>query len=87
MFHYIQIDENGYVISNSFLSGEVISDNMIRVADDFDPTGKKYENGEWVDYEDPDKDIMSEQEQTELEKTLNIAYMTDLLEAMYEGGN
>lgn len=87
MFHYIQIDENGIPVADSLLSGEVISDNMIRVAEDFNPDGKKYENGEWVDYENPNKDIMSEEEQTELEKTLNIAYMTDLLEAMYEGGN
>lgn len=87
MFHYIQIDENGIPVADSLLSGEVISNNMIRVTDNFDPDGKKYENGEWVDYEDPNKDIMSEEEQTELEKTLNIAYMTDLLEAMYEGGN
>lgn len=51
MFHYIQIDENGYVVSDSYLSGEVTADNMIRVDDDFDPTNKKYdfETKEWVE--------------------------------------
>lgn len=50
MYHYIQIDENGYVVSDSWLSGEVVADNMILVSEDFDSTNKKYENGKWVEY-------------------------------------
>ena len=51
MKRYAQINEQGLVVSDSRLSGEVTADNMIPVPDDFDLTGKKYENGEWVDYE------------------------------------
>lgn len=49
-FRYAQIDDNGYVVCDSRLSGEVIADNMIAITDDFDLTNKKYVNGEWVDY-------------------------------------
>lgn len=49
-FRYAQIDDNGYVVCDSRLSGEVIADNMIAIADDFDLTNKKYENGKWVEY-------------------------------------
>lgn len=49
-FRYAQIDDNGYVVCDSRLSGEVIADNMIAIADDFDLTNKKYVNGEWIDY-------------------------------------
>ena len=50
MYHYIQIDDEGYVVSDSWLSGEVIADNMILVDEDFDPTNKRYVEGEWVEY-------------------------------------
>ena len=50
MKRYAQINEEGLVVSDSRLSGEVTADNMIPISDDFDLTGKKYENGEWVDY-------------------------------------
>ena len=50
MYHYIQIDENGYVVSDSWLSGEVIADNMIRVVDNFNSTNKRYVDGEWIEY-------------------------------------
>lgn len=50
MFRYAQIDENGYIVSDSYLSGEVNADNMISIDKDFDLTNKKYVNGEWVEY-------------------------------------
>ncbi len=50
MKRYAQINEEGLVVSDSRLSGEVKADNMIPISDDFDLTGKKYENGKWVDY-------------------------------------
>lgn len=50
MNHYIQINDDGTVFSDSWLSGEVHAPNMIKVGDDFDPTNKKYVNGEWIDY-------------------------------------
>lgn len=50
MYRYAQIDENGYVVSDSYLSGEVIKDNMIAVDEDFDLTNKRYVNGAWEAY-------------------------------------
>lgn len=49
-YRYAQIDEYGYVVSDSQLSGEVIADNMISISEDFDITNKKYINGKWVEY-------------------------------------
>lgn len=50
MFRYAQINCDGAILCDSHLSCEVIADNMIAIADDFDLTNKKYVNGEWVDY-------------------------------------
>lgn len=50
MFRYAQIDENGYVISDSWLSGEVIANYMIPISEDFDLTNKKYVNKQWIEY-------------------------------------
>lgn len=50
MKRYAQIDENGLVVSDSYLTGEVIADNMIPIPEGFDLTHKKYVNGEWVGY-------------------------------------
>jgi hypothetical protein len=48
-YHYAQIDtETGYVMSDSWLTGTVDSPNMIPIADDFEPLGKMYVNGEWL---------------------------------------
>lgn len=49
-YRYAQIDKYGYVVSDSRLSGKIIAENMIAIADDFDLTNKKYVNGEWIDY-------------------------------------
>lgn len=50
MHRYAQIDENGHVISDSYLSGIVKASNMVSISDDFDLANKKYEKGVWVDY-------------------------------------
>jgi len=50
MYRYAQINENGFVVSDSHLSGEVIADNMISIAEDFLLTNKKYVNSEWMEY-------------------------------------
>ena len=74
MFRYAQIDENGYVVSDSYLSGEVKSDNMIPISEDFDLTNKKYVNGEWVEYT-PEP---IEPEPTQLDKIEDIVTNTAL---------
>ena len=46
MYRYAQINKNGYVVSNSCLSGEVTAENMIPIPEEFDITDKKYVNGQ-----------------------------------------
>jgi len=55
VYRYAQIDEEGYVVSDSYLSGEVIMDNMIPLEMDFDLTNKKLnmETREWEEYIPP----------------------------------
>lgn len=56
MYHYAQIkqkrDGYGYIISDSYLSGEVSSDNMILITDhiDYDTHRWNYETKEWEAY-------------------------------------
>ena len=70
MFRYAQIDENGFVVSDSYLSGEVTEDSMISIAEDFDLVNKKYENGQWVEYTpepEIEEEIQADTEPTEYE--------------------
>lgn len=39
---YAQITDEGYVVSDSYLSGEVDYPNMIPIPEDFDLTNKRY---------------------------------------------
>jgi len=79
MYRYAQINENGFVISDSHLSGEVTTDNMIAIAEDFLLTNKKYVNSEWVEYTpEPVVKPLTEQEQTALETAVNIDYLVCL---------
>jgi hypothetical protein len=51
LIRYAQINtKTGIVTVDSYLSGEVEAENMIRIDEDFDLTNKKYENGKWVEY-------------------------------------
>lgn len=52
--HYAQIDENGYIVGISHLSGEMISTNLIQIDVDFDPTNKKWNGYGWETYEPPE---------------------------------
>lgn len=65
MYHYAQIDENGYIVGISHLSGEVIRENMISIDGDFDPTNKKWNGESWESYTPPEP---PEPEQTMEEK-------------------
>ena len=51
MYRYAQVESKGYVVSDSWLSGEVDDKNMIPVAAGFDLANKRYVNGAWVEYE------------------------------------
>ena len=47
---YAQITDEGYVVSDSYLSGEVDHPNMIPIPEDLDLTNKKYVGGKWEEY-------------------------------------
>ncbi|MEA5085592.1 MAG: hypothetical protein VB018_15840 [Lachnospiraceae bacterium] len=79
MFRYAQINENGIVVSDSYLSGEVTAENMISIAEDFVLTNKKYVDGEWVEYvPEPIVEVLTEQERTILETAVSIDYLVCL---------
>lgn len=83
---YAQINtETGHVISDSHLSGEVESMDMISIADDFDLRNKKYIDGEWVEFtpepSEPEEEI-SEQDIVNAEILLNQATMLSKQEDM-----
>lgn len=59
LFHYAQIDNNGYVVADSYLSGEINHPLMIPIDNGFSPLGKQYVNGEWVDV--PQEEVTEEE--------------------------
>ncbi len=100
---YAQINDNGICFADSYLSGEVHADNMIPLNENaVSPLGKKYNNGVWVEVEQPqlpqqesDTEIIM-QSITELElqgleaqqqRELLAQQMTDLELAILERGN
>ena len=51
MIRYAQINtKTGIVTVDSYLSGEVEAENMIRIDEDFDLTNKRYIDRNWVEY-------------------------------------
>ena len=81
MFRYAQIDENGYVVSDSHLSGEVNYPNMIPVSDDFDLTNKKYVDGEWVEYEpEPVQEFLADDQELLYQTATNTEMILCLME-------
>lgn len=50
MYRYAQIDKDGYVIADSYLSVRVNQSNMIPLKDDFDLTNKRWNGTEWEKY-------------------------------------
>lgn len=63
MYKYAQIDSNNICFAVSYLSGEVIADDMIMLNEEDEPLGMKYKDGIWEEVPKP------EPEPTELEKT------------------
>lgn len=52
--HYAQINENGYIVGISHLSGEMSEPNLIQIDEDFDPTNKKWNGEIWESYTPPE---------------------------------
>lgn len=63
--HYAQIDENGYIVGISHLSGKMSEPNLIQINEDFDPTNKKWNGASWESYTPPDP---PEPEPTQLDR-------------------
>lgn len=83
MFRYAQVDEKGYVVSDSHLSGVVEAENMIPLAPDFDLRNKRWNGTDWEDYEPEPEPAppLSEQEQIAIDTALNVEYIACLMEA------
>ena len=91
MYRYAQIDNNGYVVSDSFLSGEVHSENMIPIEEDFDLSNKKYntETKQWETYEpqpqpQPEPTQLDRIEEVVISTALTTEYMACLQEVNAE---
>ena len=85
MYRYAQINEQGFVVANSYLAGEVIADNMIRIADDFDISNKKYINGNWVEYTPdplPEEHTQSEAEKIQANQLAVMEALADIAEML-----
>lgn len=84
LHRYVQVDKNGFVVSDSYLSAEVNDGSLIEVTEDFDPEYKRLDLKEdkWVDVESSvfSNDISNE------EISMSIEYLTCLLESVMEGG-
>ena len=65
MYHYAQIDENGYIVGISHLSGEMSEPNLIQIDEDFEPTNKKWNCTSWESYTPPEP---PEPEPTQLDR-------------------
>lgn len=86
MFRYAQIDDNGHLVSDSFLSGEVSFDNMIPIPEDFDLTNKKYnkETKQWEDYTPEPVEEPISQDEINAEILLNQAQIMETQNAQDE---
>ena len=81
MYRYAQINSNGYVVSDSYLSGEVTADNMIPVSEDFDLSNKKYVDGSWEEYTpEPTTEVLTEEQEIMYENQSNAEMILCLLE-------
>nr|WP_317357866.1 hypothetical protein [uncultured Tyzzerella sp.] len=89
MYKYVIIDENGQIIGISYLSGEVNKSDMILVEEDFDTTGKKYENGEWIEYVEEEKiPQITQQEIINAQIINDLEYLKCITElSSMKGGN
>nr|WP_317359243.1 flagellar basal-body rod protein [uncultured Tyzzerella sp.] len=89
MFKYATINESGIVIGISYLSGEVNKSDMILLEEDFDITGKKYQNGEWIEYVEEEKiPEITQQEIINAQIINDLGYLKCMIELnSMKGGN
>lgn len=78
MYTYAQIDSNGYIVSISNLSGEVIADNMIPVPSGFSDLYQRWNGESWEKIPEP------EPEPTDSDKLEALSVNMEYLVAMSE---
>jgi len=81
MFRYAQVNENGCVDADSYLSGVVEAENMIRLALDFDLETDGMIRIEYEEIPPEPAPPLSEQEQIAIDTALNVEYIACLMEA------
>ena len=99
---YAQINQKGICIADSFLSAEVIAENMILLTEDEpSPLTKKYVNCAWEEVKEQQVQIQSDEGiimqaiselelqnfEAQQERQMLAQQMADLELAMLEGGN
>lgn len=74
-----ELDGYGYVVGDSYLSGIVVMDIMIPVAEGFDLTGKRwnYQAKKWEDYVPPVQPKPEEKENTVLNQLVADGKITE----------
>lgn len=72
MYRYAQIDNEGYIVVDSYLSTAVDKPNMIPLEEGFDSTNKRWNGKKWEEYiPEPTPELPTELEQMEAD----IAYL------------
>ncbi|WP_418203606.1 flagellar basal-body rod protein [Anaerotignum faecicola] len=82
MKRYAQINKNGYVISDSYLSDIVNLPNMILLEKGFDLKNKRWNGMQWEEYtpEPTPEPQLTETEQAILDTTINVDYLVCMKE-------
>lgn len=82
MKRYAQINKNGYVISDSYLSDIVNLPNMILLEKGFDLKNKRWNGMQWEEYtpEPTPKPQLTETEQAILDTAINVDYLVCMKE-------
>ncbi len=82
MKRYAQINKNGYVISDSYLSDIVNLPNMILLEKGFDLKNKRWNGMQWEEYtpEPTPEPPLSETEQAILDTAINVDYLVCMKE-------
>ena len=67
MFRYAQINENGTIDADSYLSGIVEAENMIPLAPDFDLRNKRWNGTDWEKYEPELEPVQPDKTQADMD--------------------
>ena len=87
-FRYAQVNDEGFIISDSMLSDVVVKTKMIPVSETFDLTNKRFIDGDWVECEPVEEEQKkNEMETAILETALNLEYLVEMMGMNYKKSN